>query len=82
MKAITVRDVDGQLARALEQAKRKRGTSLNQTVLDLLRHALGLNAPTSGNGLRSMAGAWSEEDLEEFEQATAPFAQVDEELWT
>lgn len=81
MKAITIRDVDGQLAHALEQAKRKRGTSLNRTVLDLLRQALGLEEASSGNGLRKLAGAWSEEDLERFEKATAPFEQVDEELW-
>jgi hypothetical protein len=61
MRALTVRDVDDQRARALERAKKRRGGSLNQTVIQLLRQALGLDAakaPT--NGLARLAGTWSE----------------------
>ena len=83
MKAITIRNVDPKLSRALEREKRRRGTSLNQTVLDILRSALGVDTdqPRS-NGLRRLAGSWSDADLEEFEAATAVFEQVDEELWS
>ena len=77
MKALTIRNVDATLARALEREMQRRGTSLNQAVLDLRRQALGLGvaAPPS-NGLRQLAGTWSEEDLRSFEQSTAVFEQI------
>ena len=82
VKALTIRSVDEALARALEKEKRRRGKSLNQTVLELLRQALALDAdhPPS-NGLARHAGQWSQEELEAFEEATRAFGQVDDELW-
>ncbi len=82
MKALTVRNVDLALSRALERERRRTGQSLNRTVLDLLRKALGV-APEGelDNGLRALSGSWSKKDIEDFEAATAAFGQVDEELW-
>ena len=80
-KQLTVRGVSPELARALDEERRRRGTSLNQTVLDLLTQALGLRGGTPDNGLAALAGTWSDEDLAEFEQATAPFEEIDPELW-
>jgi hypothetical protein len=31
--------------------------------------------------LGRLAGSWDEKDMREFEQAIAPFEQIDEELW-
>ena len=79
---LTVRDLSGELARALKAEARRRGTSINQTVKDLLGRALGLDpAATYDNGLGALAGTWSSEDLAEFEAATAGFEAVDDELW-
>ena len=82
MKALTVRKVDARLAAALARETRRRGTSLNQTVLDLLRRGLGLDAsrPRS-NGLEKFAGTWTAEDLAEFEANVAMFDKIDPELW-
>jgi len=41
---LTVRNLPDELAAALEKEKRRRGTSLNQTVIDLLRQSLGVYA--------------------------------------
>lgn len=82
MKALTVRDVDPELARALEREKRRRGASLNQTVLQLLRQALGIDSSTvRSNSLGKLAGTWSKQDLAHFERDTAMFEQIDEEIW-
>jgi hypothetical protein len=79
---MTVRNVDARLARALEREALKRGTSLNQTVLDLLRDALGVGVVAlPSNGLEKLAGTWSQKDFEEFEVSTATFDQIDPELW-
>jgi plasmid stability protein len=77
---LTIRNLPAPLADALEREKRRRGRSLNQTVIDLLGQSLGVEKSRS-NGLGRLAGNWGEEDFSEFERAVAPFEQVDEELW-
>lgn len=83
MRHLTIREIPADLARALEREKKRRGLSLNQTLKDLLRRALGLergSAPPD-NGLGRFAGTWSEAELEEFERNTRLFESVDPELW-
>lgn len=79
MKALTICGVPDDVAAALDDERRRRGTSLNATVLDLLRQALGVGT-TRSNGLRRLAGGWSREDFEAFEEATALFEEIDPEM--
>ena len=82
MKTMTIRNVSTELAAALEAEKRRRGLSLNRTVLSLMQEALGISSGGSrSNGLRRLAGSWSEDEFRNFEQAVAPFAEIDEDLW-
>ncbi len=82
MRHLTVRNVPADLGRALDREKRRRGSSLNQTILDLLRQSLGVGTglPKS-NGLSALAGDWSESDRREFEASIAITEQIDEDLW-
>ncbi len=82
MRYLTVRDVPPELGEALDAEKRRRGVSLNQTVLDLLGQSLGV-APTArrSNDLGRLAGTWRAEELERFEAAVAEVERIDEELW-
>ena len=83
MKALTIRNVDLRLARALEREAARRDASLNQTVLDLLRQALGVeHGSVRSNGLKKLAGTWSDAEHAKFEADVAPFEQIDEELWS
>jgi hypothetical protein len=83
MKHLTIRDIPPELARGLEAEKKRLGQSLNQTLKDLLRQALGLEStsPPAENGLGRFAGTWSDEELSEFEKNTSVFEAVDPELW-
>ena len=81
MRHLTVRGIEEDLERALQEERQHRGTSLNETVKILLRTALGLSNPPRDNGLGRHAGGWSARELDEFDRNTAPFEQVDEELW-
>ena len=82
MKTITIRNVSAELAEALKTETRRRGLSLNRTVLAVMGEALGVSSGRArGNGLRSLAGDWSEEESRQFEEAVAPFSEVDAELW-
>jgi plasmid stability protein len=80
VKALTIRNLPPELAEALQREKRRRGNSLNQTVIDLLAQGLGAQGARS-NGLGRLAGGWSEDEFRDFERATAQFEAVDEELW-
>lgn len=82
MKALTVRNVDARLASALAREAKRRGTSLNQTVLDALRRGLGIDtsAPRT-NGLEKLAGTWTAEELAELDGNVALFEGIDPELW-
>ena len=81
-KHLSIRGIDPALSKALNAELRRRGTSLNQTVLDLLRRELGLNPGEKfSNGLGKLGGRWTEEEFREFQKNTAIFGQIDEELW-
>lgn len=80
MKTLTIRNLPPDVAEALEREKRRRGRSLNRTVIDLLSQGLGVSGVRS-NGLATLAGSWSEADLRNFEEAVAPLEEIDLELW-
>ena len=80
MKNLTIRNVPDAVAEALEEEKRRRGESLNQTVIELLSQGLGVGT-TRSNGVGRLAGSWTEEEFREFEAAIAPFERIDDELW-
>ena len=81
---LTVRNLPDELAAALEKEKRRRGTSLNQTVIDLLQLSLGVSragAGTRSNGIRQLAGTWTEKEHQEFLSAIKGFEEIDQEFW-
>ena len=82
MKTMTIRKISTELAAALEAEKRRRGISLNRTVLSLIEEALGISeGKPRSNGLRQLAGTWSEDEFKRFEEAVAPLGEIDGELW-
>jgi plasmid stability protein len=80
MKALTIRNLPQEVAAALEREKRRRGQSLNQTVIELLSQGLGVRHPRS-NGLSQLGGKWSADEFEEIESAVARFGDIDPEIW-
>ena len=69
--------------KALERETARRGTSLNETVLELLRRGLGVDPATRrSNGLRKLAGRWSPKEHADFERSLEIFSTVDPELWS
>lgn len=82
VKHLTVRNVPPPLARALEREKRRRGESLNQTIIDLLSQGLGVKGgDVRRNGLKRLSGAWSAEDQARFEAAVSSLEEIDKDLW-
>ena len=82
MKTMTIRKVPAEVAAALETEKRRRGLSLNRTVLSLIEEALGISeGKARSNGLRRLAGTWNEKEFRRFEEAIAPLGEIDGDLW-
>ena len=89
MKQTTLRDIDPALERRLREEARRRGLSLNRTVLLLLRQAIGLIRPSepepSGPGrftdLDHLAGTWSKADAEAFDRVIEGVRRIDKEMW-
>jgi plasmid stability protein len=82
VRHLTIRNIPPEVAEALEARRARSRASLNETVIDLLRRALGLCAKREErNGLATLAGTWTQEEQEQFEAAVALTEQVDEELW-
>ena len=82
MSYLTIRGIPEDVARALRKEKERRGRSINQTVIELLKQALNLEWKSKGgNGLEKLAGTWNQEEFDSFESTTAVFEQTDEEHW-
>lgn len=79
---LTIRNLPPDVARAIDRERSRRGASLNATVVELLRIAVGSTAaPAFDNGLRKHAGGWTERELRAFERDTRVFEEIDEEAW-
>ncbi len=77
---LTLRNLPPDVASKLRAEARRRGASLNQTAVDILRVGLGVAGPRS-NGLGRLGGAWSPAEADAFDAAVAFTAEIDEELW-
>lgn len=84
MKAMTLRGIDNSLERALRERAERASSSVNATILAILRESTGLARPSrrrAHHDLDHLAGTWSDADVREFGAAIDPLAQIDEELW-
>lgn len=84
MATMTLRGIDDRIAEALKEKATSEGISVNALTLKLLRETLGIEKKkrvVTYNDLDHLAGTWSEQDAVEFEQVTAVFEKVDEDIW-
>jgi hypothetical protein len=86
MKQLTLRGFDEELTRRIRQLARKEGISLNRAALLLMRRGAGLSSSSQrddlvGSSLDDLMGTWSDEEVREFNEATADLATVDEAMW-
>ncbi len=75
---LTIRNVDPDLAQRLRAISAERGESLNATVLQMLREAVG---PDARRAQLLRYATWTEEDAEEFNAALAEQRVLDRRLW-
>lgn len=84
MKSITIHGLDEQLDRTIRSLADREGLSINKTIKKVLRSALGLDnqgKTTRCEQFADLFGTWTRQDLEEFQENTADFSQVDPSDW-
>ena len=84
MKAITIRGIDGDLDSALRRRAKDSETSVNATILKILREYLGLRKRRFAvvhHDLDHLAGGWTEEEKKAFDEAVSAFSEIDAEMW-
>ena len=70
-------NLDSAAEQALLEAARLRGIKPKDLVAELLLEKFGTSAPTLHHDADFLIGTWSEEEFQEFEQATKSFSQID-----
>lgn len=87
---LTIDNLDDATFHRLESEARRLGRTPAEAAADLLRGALApaaagpgtpLTAEERRRRLAALAGTWTDEDLREFEEVTAPFREIDPEIW-
>ena len=77
-RQLTIRGVSDEVGQRLEILSRSRGQSLNATVLAILESAVGV---AERRQRLARYATWTQEDLEEFNEALAAQRTLDDPLW-
>ncbi|MGB9233018.1 MAG: hypothetical protein WCC04_01290 [Terriglobales bacterium] len=76
----TIRDIPDHLDKALRQAARQQGKSLNEVVIETLARGAGITGELGRQrDLADIAGTWRKDPA--FDSALAAQDTIDEEMW-
>jgi len=85
MKILSLRGIDEEMEKALREEAKRAKTSINKTIINLIRESIGLTKKKRTrvyHDLDELAGTWSEKDEQEFKKKTQVFNRIDKEIWT
>jgi len=84
MKILSLRGIDEEMEKALRKEAKRAKTSINTSILNLMRESLGLRKKKRNRvyqDLDELAGTWSEKDEQIFNENTQFFDKIDKEIW-
>lgn len=82
MNQITLRQIPENIYKQLGQIARKNNTSINKTILSLIKRSLGIkDSSNKKRDLSDLAGTWGKDQFEEFKSNTKIFEKIDDEVW-
>lgn len=84
MKTITIRGIDSELDRVIKSSAQQNNLSVNQWVLQALKKITGTGKTPvfkKYHDLDNLAGGWSKEETEAFNENTQIFEKIDEDVW-
>ena len=85
MKSITIRGIDPPLLVKLKREAVKKGKSVNQFMIDMLKQNLGLQKKKQftsvHHDLDHLFGKWSKEEFDQIQGKIDKERKIDRELW-
>ena len=78
-KQLTIRGLPDQVAERLTRLSEERGTSVNATVVEILKRAVGVHERRTR---LERYVTWTDEDLAEFNEVLALQRVIDDKLWS
>ncbi len=85
MKAITIRDIDPEVATKLKHKAMEQNKSMNQLVLELIKKNLGLEKDKvytrEYDDLDSLFGSWSDQEFHSIQNKIDQEWQLDQDIW-
>ena len=82
MKTLSLRGIDEEMEKALKKEAQRAKTSINTTMLNLIRESIGLKKRVKiYQDLDELAGTWNEKDEEMFKENTQFFDKINKEIW-
>ncbi len=84
MKTLTIRGIDDRVSKELKKRAKKQDTSVNQTVIQILKKTLGLEKNTifkEYDDLNKLAGTWKNKELKNFNNDIKDFDKIDRDIW-
>jgi len=82
MSQLTIRNLPPEIDEAIRRRARERNISIDQSITELLSEAIGMpKSAATRRDLSDLAGTWSDEQAQEFEEALRRQRGIDEEIW-
>ena len=85
MRAITIRGIEPEVSDKLKSTATKKGISVNQLTVDIIKESLGLKKEKrfthEYNDLDELFGRWSDDEFEEIHAKVTKARKIDRELW-
>ncbi len=85
MKVVTIRGIDPEMSDKLKNLSAKKGKSINQLTVEIIKEGLGLSKEKKHtrvyDDLDDLFGRWSTEEYEEISTKISKERQIDSELW-
>jgi len=78
-RQLTIRGLPDQVAERLTRLSEERGTSVNATVVEILKRAVGVHERRTR---LERYVTWTDEDLAEFNDVLASQRVIDDKLWS
>lgn len=86
MKAVTIRGIDPEVAEKLKTTAARKGKSVNQLTLDIIKKGLGMQKvkkySRTYDDLDHLFGKWNETEFKEISGKIENERRTDPELWT
>lgn len=85
MSTLSIHALEPEVERRIRAKAKREGRSLNQTLKELLAESVGVRSPHNSADHRAdfaeFLGVWSDEEAQEFEEATTDLESIDRADW-